>query len=93
MGADHIVFVVSPSWYGKDTLQFRPVKEICERLYITFIDYSNDPKYVHNDRYFKDGNHMNAIGADEFTKDLVKTLHINGMYKHYINGGKGYKTQ
>lgn len=74
VGADHIVFVVSPSWYGMDSLRFKPVKEICEQHLIPFIDYSNNPKYVHNDTYFKDGNHMNAVGADEFTKDLIKVL-------------------
>lgn len=74
VGADHIVFVVSPRWYGMDTLQFKLVKEICEQQHIPFIDYSNDPKYVHNDTYFKDGNHMNAKGADEFTNDLVRLL-------------------
>lgn len=74
VGAKHIVFVVSPSWYGMDTLQFKPVKEICEQQHIAFIDYSNSPKYVHNDTFFKDGSHMNAKGADEFTKDLVNSL-------------------
>ena len=74
VGAEHIVFVVSPSWYGMDTLQFKPVKEICEQQHIAFIDYSNSPKYVHHDEFFKDGNHMNAKGADEFTKDLVNSL-------------------
>lgn len=74
VGADHIVFVVSPSWYGMDTLQFKPVREVCEQLHIPFIDYSNHPKFVHNNTFFKDGNHMNAVGADEFTKDLVKCL-------------------
>ncbi len=71
VGADHIVFVVSPSWYGMDTLQFKPVKDICIQQHIPFIDYSNHRKYVNNDSYFKDGNHMNSVGADEFTKDLV----------------------
>lgn len=74
VGANHIVFIVSPIWYGMDTLQFLPVKEMCKQQNIPFIDYSNNPKYVHNDRYFKDGNHMNALGAEEFTKDLVKDL-------------------
>lgn len=73
-GAEHIIFVVSPIWYGMDTLQFQPVKDICEQQNIPFIDYSNSPKYVHNDYYFKDGSHMNYLGAEEFTKDLVKDL-------------------
>lgn len=81
VGADHIVFIISPIWYGMDTLQFQPVKEMCKQQNIPFLDYSNNPKYVHNDRYFKDGNHMNAFGAEEFTKDLVKDL----RHKVFVN--------
>ncbi len=33
-----------------------------------------DTVYVHNDNYFKDGYHMNSVGADEFTKELVGVL-------------------
>lgn len=69
-----LYFVVSPIWYGMDTLQFQPVKEICREKGITFIDFSNNPKYVHQDKWFKDGNHMNERGADEFTRDFVKLL-------------------
>lgn len=69
-----LYFVVSPIWYGMDTLEFQPVKEICRERGIPFIDFSNDPKYVHKDKWFKDGNHMNERGADEFTRDLVKFL-------------------
>lgn len=44
VGANHIVFVVSPSWYCMDSLQFKPVKKICKKMNIPFIDYSNHPK-------------------------------------------------
>ena len=73
-GDARLFFVVSPSWYGMDTLQFDPVKMICQERGITFVDFSNDPKYVHHDEYFKDGMHMNDKGADEFTKDLVEII-------------------
>jgi hypothetical protein len=69
-----LYFVVSPKWYGMDSAQFKPIIEICQERGIPFIDFSNNPKYVHQDIYFKDGNHMNAKGADEFTKDLLKCL-------------------
>ena len=69
-----LFFVVSPIWYGMDTLQLQPVKEMCRERGIPFIDFSNNPKYVHHDEYFKNGNHMNARGADEFTRDLVANL-------------------
>lgn len=72
-----IFFVVSPIWYGMDSLQYQPVKELCDTRGIPFIDFSNNPKYVHCDDFFKDGSHMNEKGADEFTKDLVKMLNID----------------
>lgn len=74
-----LIFVVSPIWYGMDSLQFEPVKEMCAERNIPFYDYSNNPKYVHQDVYFKDGNHMNSKGADEFTKELVSTLRHDGL--------------
>ena len=73
-GDARLYFVVSPIWYGMDTLQFEPVKQICQERGIPFIDFSNNPKYVHHDEYFKDGNHMNERGADEFTRDLIRCL-------------------
>lgn len=69
-----LYFVVSPRWYGMDSIQFKPVMEVCKDRGIPFIDFSNDPKYVHHDEYFKNGNHMNARGADEFTRDLIANL-------------------
>ena len=69
-----LYFVVSPRWYGMDSIQFKPVMEVCKDRGIPFIDFSNDPKYVHHDEYFKNGNHMNARGADEFTRDLITNL-------------------
>ncbi len=75
VGETKIVFVVSPSWYNPVEGTFQPIKEICKQRHITFIDFSEDKKYIHNDKYFRDGSHLNAIGADEFSKDLSKTLY------------------
>lgn len=69
-----LYFVVSPSWYGIDSTRFKPIMDICLQRGVTFLDFSNDPKYVHQDLYFKDGNHLNARGADEFTKDFLRSL-------------------
>lgn len=71
---DRLVFVVSPIWYGMDTAQLKPLIELCDSHDISLIDFSNNPKYVHNDIYYKDGSHLNAKGADEFTRDLIKEL-------------------
>ena len=75
----NLVFVVSPIWYGQDTLVLEPIKQICEKRNTFIIDFSNNPKYVHHNEFFKDGTHLNARGADEFTKDLIKALRENNM--------------
>lgn len=69
-----VTLAVSPVWYGMDTLILDTVKTICKERNIPLLDFSNDPKYVHNNGYFSDGMHLNAQGADEFTKDLIKKL-------------------
>ena len=69
-----IIFAASPIWYGIDKNELIPLKDICKKYNVRFLDFSNDPKYVHNNGYFKDGTHLNAKGADEFTKDLVGYL-------------------
>lgn len=69
-----IIFAVSPLWNGMDTLQFQPIIEICKKYDIPFIDFSNNPKYVHHNEYFKDGAHLNSRGADEFTRDFIQEL-------------------
>jgi hypothetical protein len=73
-----LFFVVSPMWYGMDTAKVAPLKNICQQHSIPFLDFSNDPKYVHRNEYFKDGTHLNARGADEFTKDLIIELRKRG---------------
>ena len=69
-----VVFVVSPVWYEMDKRFYEPIVDICKHNNCLFIDFSQDPKYVHNNEYFKDGMHLNKLGADEFTLDLLKYL-------------------
>ena len=69
-----LFFVSSPIWYGMPSEHLAPIRDICKRRNVPFLDFSNDPKYVHNNALFKDGKHLNDKGADEFTRDFVKTL-------------------
>lgn len=66
-----MLFVISPRWYGMDTQYVKMAKEFAAKYNVSLIDFSNNPKYVHNDEYFYDGTHLNERGADEFTKDLM----------------------
>lgn len=69
-----LFFVVSPIWYGMAETKLNELKKICEKRGIGYFDYSNSPKYVGNRSFFRDGNHMNLRGANEFTKELVNDI-------------------
>lgn len=69
-----IIFVASPVWYGKEDAQFEALGKICKKYGVLFLNYSNSPKYVRNNRFFRDGSHLNARGADEFTMGLINDL-------------------
>lgn len=74
-----VVFVISPTWDGMDSSQYYPIQKICNQKGLLFINFANDQKYIHNYQYFKDGAHLNAVGADEFTKDIIKALKYKGL--------------
>ena len=69
-----LIFAVSPIWYGMEENELSVIRELCKKHHIPFLDFSNDSKYVHNNEYFKDGTHLNARGADEFSRDFVRKL-------------------
>lgn len=66
-----LILTYSPMWYNYDRTKLNFIKDICKENNIPFLDYSNNPKYVHNDSLFKDGSHLNEKGANEFTKDII----------------------
>lgn len=74
-----VIIVASPSWYGTTPEVLDTVRTMCREHDIPFYDYSNSPKYVHQNEYFADGLHLNARGADEFTRDIIKQLKKEGM--------------
>ncbi len=69
-----LVFVASPRWYDTNKKDYNPIRDVCERRGVRFLDFSCAHKYVHQDKWFKDGNHLNARGAHEFTLDLIRSL-------------------
>lgn len=74
LGDTKLVFAVSPMWYGKDERRLAPIIEICEKNDVPFLDYSNDEKFVHHNEYFYNGTHLNATGAEVFTKEFIETI-------------------
>lgn len=69
-----VVLVISPYFNGRNPRIFEPAIKIAKRLNIPLLDYSNNPKFIHHEEFFKDGGHLNANGADEFTQDLINDI-------------------
>lgn len=68
------VFVVSPMWYDQDDAVLDTIKSMCSQRGILLLNYANSPKYNRNNDLFVNGTHLNAKGADEFTRDLIKDI-------------------
>ena len=69
------VFCISPIWYGMDEEQYSIITSFCKDRAIPFVNFANNPKYVHNNIYFSDGVHLNDTGAKEFTHDFIEELY------------------
>ena len=70
------VVCISPRWYGMDPFYVGVAEEICNKHNIPFLNFSSDKGFVKQNTYFCDGTHMNNIGADIFSKELVASLKI-----------------
>ena len=77
MKSTKLLIVASPIFEGMNSDVFEPVRRLCDRYDVPFIDYTNNPKYVKNSMYFRDLNHLNTKGAETFTSDLMHDLPEN----------------
>lgn len=69
-----LIFVMSPMWYGVEESGLSNVKQLCADNNVPFIDFSNNPEFVHNSQFFHDGGHMNEKGANTFSMQLANIL-------------------
>lgn len=69
-----LIFVASPVWYGMSKDVYAPLVEEFKKYKVPFYNYYNKKNYVHNDKMFKDGSHLNAYGADEFTREICRII-------------------
>ncbi|WP_373726470.1 hypothetical protein [Bacteroides heparinolyticus] len=74
LGPTKLIFVISPMWNGMDVRAQQPILDLCEKYYLPLYNFANNPKYVRENQYFYDREHLNLRGANEFTKDLIKVL-------------------
>lgn len=71
MGPTQLILVASPYLTGINRTAFDPIREMSQKYGVPFLDYSNDSSYLRKTEYFYDSNHLNATGAEIFTRNLV----------------------
>lgn len=82
------IFVVTPYWYwytdelerieknifeNKIYKNLKKIEELQKREYI-FLDYSHDKRFINNEEFFMDDDHLNEKGAEYFTEILLKDI-------------------
>ncbi len=73
-----LIGVVSPTYlkFDKRNLIINKLKKVFINNDLEFYDYSNHSKFYQKKYYFKDQLHLNGIGADNFSKDLIKKIKL-----------------
>ena len=69
-----LIFVASPYYHALTSEAFHPIKELCEKYSIPFLDFYFNPEFVDNHMYFKDSGHLNDTGANIFSSMISQIL-------------------
>lgn len=73
-GRTQLVFTASP-WYGSTSDSvFAPVRQLCEKYGVPFINHYSDPSFCHRQEYFANSNHLNRHGSEAFTRLVASEL-------------------
>ena len=67
-----LVVVISPEYV--EHIYPSPVEEVCRERGILFLDNSDLEEFMNNEAYFKDIKHLNAHGADVYTRYFIGQL-------------------
>lgn len=72
-----IILVFSPSFMPTNPIGEPVIRDIASRTELHLYDFGINSKYNWNMNLFKDAAHLNSIGADEFTQDLIDVTFMN----------------
>lgn len=77
-----LIVILSPMYNlpFDDNESLRVTKEVLKKYDVPFWDYSTDPKYAKSE-YFYDVAHLNTVGAELFSKEVVSRIKEMGILK------------
>lgn len=68
-----LVFLYSPKYYGR-TPYASLLSQFFKEYDCIFLNYADDSSFLGNSLVFHDLNHLNEVGAEEYTKKIVSVL-------------------
>lgn len=70
-----LIFIVSPSYgQNKRSPYYSAISKLCHRYEVPFFYHQTDSNFVNNKAYFKDAAHLNNVGAEKYTKMVIREI-------------------
>lgn len=69
-----IIVVASPKLGEVSSSELDPVKDICSRMNVAFLDYYADDLFMKHKEWFKEPMHLNAEGARNYSVMIAKDV-------------------
>ena len=69
-----IIVMVSPMYDVKSSKIFDPIRSLCEKYDIPFLDHFADPQISTDMKYFANREHLNDFGARKYTEVIAGEL-------------------
>lgn len=62
-----LVFTASPMYKATSDMSFKPLKSLCKKYHIPFINHYCDTAFSSNRLFWADARHLNKIGAEQLS--------------------------
>lgn len=69
-----LIFAASPQYKNTSSEILAPIKNLCLRYNIPFINHYTDNAFNQKKKYFKDSAHLNEKGATNYTLEIVQEI-------------------
>lgn len=76
-----LMVVASPKYGTINSNNLQPIKDICDKYNVPFIDYYADSIFMAHKEWFKEPMHLNDEGARVFTERICSSQIINTLCK------------
>lgn len=69
-----LIFTTSPYYHINNNDIYAPIRKLCNKYNIPFLEHHNDTSFTMKREYFKDSSHLNNDGAIVFTDKIINEL-------------------